>query len=172
MPRLRRSACSLGMTNTPLDSSNGRCYCPRPGSRVPMLWYFAAYRAELPPRPFTARPSEPRGATFVFVTGLAVVGSSKSPRWVRSTVDPSAHCDSINRRTVSRYDSHMKPTVYFPLADLRPAGVSRTEPRSIARFSAGRIASRRLWVEAEGRQVGMNVHTNETAGGSGQKRTS
>ena len=137
-----------------------------------MLWYFAACRADVPPRPFTARPSEPRGATFVFVTRAVVGGSSKSPGWSVRRATSSTRRVRINRRTVTRTITHMKPTVYFPLADLRPAGVSRTEPRSIARFSAGRIASRRLWVEAEGRQVGTNVRTNETAGGSGQKGTS
>jgi hypothetical protein len=65
----------------------------------------------------------------------------------------------------------MKPTVYLPLADLCPTGVRRASASSIARFSAGRISTRRLWIETEGKQVGMDQHRNETAGGSRQKRS-
>ena len=65
----------------------------------------------------------------------------------------------------------MKPTVYLSLADLRPAGDCQTSPSSLARFSAGRIATRRLWIETEGRQVGMNDHRSQNAGGTGQWRT-
>ena len=78
-----------------------------------MLWYFAAFCAEMPSRPFTARPSEPRGATFVFVTPLAVVGSSKSPEWVQSTANPSAHRESY--KSQNRFEvrlSHETDSVF------------------------------------------------------------
>ena len=65
----------------------------------------------------------------------------------------------------------MKPTVYFRLADLRPAGACRPSASSSARCSAGRIEAQRLWTETEGRQVGMNDHGTEAAGGTGQGRT-
>ncbi|HUQ83498.1 MAG TPA: hypothetical protein VM076_20260 [Gemmatimonadaceae bacterium] len=64
----------------------------------------------------------------------------------------------------------MKPTVYLRLADLRPAGNCPPNGSALSRFSAGRIAMRRLWIEAEGRQVGVNDHTN-TAGSSGPRGT-
>ena len=65
----------------------------------------------------------------------------------------------------------MKPTVYFRLADLRPAGACQPSASSLARPSAGRIATQRLWTETEGRQGGMNDHGTQTAGGTGQGRT-
>jgi hypothetical protein len=65
----------------------------------------------------------------------------------------------------------MKPTVYLRLADLCPTGVRRASASSVTRFSAGRIAAHRLWIETEGRQVGMNDQREQSAGGSGQKRT-
>ena len=65
----------------------------------------------------------------------------------------------------------MKPTVYLPLADLCPTGVRRSSASSLARFSAGRISTRRLWSETEVKQVGMYDHRNETAGGSRKQRS-
>ena len=65
----------------------------------------------------------------------------------------------------------MKPTVYLRLADLLPAGVYPSSASSPSQFSGGRIATRRLWLEAEGRQVGMNDHRNQSAGGTGHGRT-
>jgi hypothetical protein len=64
----------------------------------------------------------------------------------------------------------MKPTVYLPLADLCPTGLRQSSASSIARFNAGRISTRRLWVETEGKQVGSYDHRNDTAGGSRAKR--
>jgi hypothetical protein len=64
----------------------------------------------------------------------------------------------------------MKPTVYLPLADLCPTGLRQSSASSIARFNAGRISMRRLWVETEGKQVGRYDHRNDTAGGSRTKR--
>ena len=63
----------------------------------------------------------------------------------------------------------MKPTVYLPLADLCPTGVRRPSASSIARFNAGRVSARRLWIEADRTQVGMYDHQSETAGGSRKK---
>ena len=136
-----------------------------------MLWYFA-FCAEITIS--TVHRTAERASRRDFrICDLLHGDRVKQVTWVGSfDGNPSFHHARINRRTVSRTNSDMKPTVYFPLVDLRPTGVSRTDARSIAHCSAGRIASRRLWVEAEGRQVGMNVHANETAGGSGQKRTS
>ena len=65
----------------------------------------------------------------------------------------------------------MKPTVYLRLADLLPAGVCPSSASSPSHFSGGRIATRRLWIEAEGGQVGMNDHRNQNAGGTGHGRT-
>ena len=65
----------------------------------------------------------------------------------------------------------MKPTVYLRLADLRPTGVCQSSGSSPSQFSAGRIAMRRLWIEVEGRQVGMNDHRHQNAGGTGHGRT-
>ena len=65
----------------------------------------------------------------------------------------------------------MKPTVYLRLADLLPAGVCPSSASSPLQFSGGRIATRRLWIEAEGGQVGMNDHRNQNAGGTGHGRT-
>ena len=65
----------------------------------------------------------------------------------------------------------MKPTVYLPLADLRPTGVRRASASSITRFRAGRISARRMWIEVEGQQLGQqNDHSKQTAGGSGPTR--
>jgi hypothetical protein len=64
----------------------------------------------------------------------------------------------------------MKPTVYLPLADLCPTGLRQSTASSIARFNAGRIAVRRLWIETEGKQVGSYDHGKDTAGGSRTKR--
>jgi len=64
----------------------------------------------------------------------------------------------------------MKPTVYLSLADLCPTGVRRPSSSSIARFNAGRISTRRLWIETAEKQVGMYEHRNETAGDSRKKR--
>jgi hypothetical protein len=63
----------------------------------------------------------------------------------------------------------MKPTVYLPLADLCPTGLRRTSASSIARFNAGRVSARRLWIEADRKQVGMYNHESDTAGGSRKK---
>ena len=65
----------------------------------------------------------------------------------------------------------MKPTVYLRLADLRPAGVCQSSASSPSQFSGGRIATRGLWIEVGGRQVGMNDHRNQNAGGTGHGRT-
>lgn len=65
----------------------------------------------------------------------------------------------------------MKPTVYLPLADLRPTGVRRANASAIGRFNAGRVSTRRLWVEAEGTQVSQFQQLNETAGGRGKKQS-
>ena len=65
----------------------------------------------------------------------------------------------------------MKPTVYLPLADLCPTGPRQSTTSSIARFNAGRVSARRLWIEADRKQVGMYNHESETAGGS-RKKTS
>jgi hypothetical protein len=65
----------------------------------------------------------------------------------------------------------MKPTVYLPLADLCPTGLRQSSASTIARFSAGRISTRRLWVETEGKQVGRYDHSTNTAGGSRNKRS-
>ena len=65
----------------------------------------------------------------------------------------------------------MKPTVYFPLADLCPTGLRRPSTRSAARFAtAGRISARRLWVERQGRQVGRSEHKNITVAGNSEER--
>jgi len=64
----------------------------------------------------------------------------------------------------------MKPTVYLPLADLCPTGLRQSTASSIARFNAGRISARRLWIETEGKQVGSCDHRKDTAGGSRTKR--
>ena len=64
----------------------------------------------------------------------------------------------------------MKPTVYLPLADLCPTGLRQSTASSIARFNAGRISVRRLWIEAEGKQVGNHDPRKNTAGGSRTKR--
>jgi len=63
----------------------------------------------------------------------------------------------------------MKPTVYLPLADLCPTG-RQSSASTIARFNAGRISMRRLWIETEGKQVGSYDHRKDTAGGSRTKR--
>ncbi len=65
----------------------------------------------------------------------------------------------------------MKPTVYLPLADLCPTGLRQSSTGAIAQFNAGRIPTRRLWVETEGKQVGSYDHRNDTAGGSRTKRS-
>lgn len=65
----------------------------------------------------------------------------------------------------------MKPTVYLPLADLRPTGIRRASASATTRFSVGRDAARRTWIDAEGQQLGKYDHGNQTAGGSGEKRT-
>ncbi|HEX6050491.1 MAG TPA: hypothetical protein VFZ21_14525 [Gemmatimonadaceae bacterium] len=66
----------------------------------------------------------------------------------------------------------MKPTVYLPLADLCPTGLRRPSASSIARFRAGRISARRMWIETEGQRLGSKYdRRNQTAGGSGPKRT-
>jgi hypothetical protein len=57
----------------------------------------------------------------------------------------------------------MNPTVYLRLADLRPAGTCQSNDSALSRFSASRI-------EPEGRQVGMDDHTN-SAGSSGPRGT-
>ena len=64
----------------------------------------------------------------------------------------------------------MKPTVYLPLADLCPTGARRASTRAVARFSAGRISTRRLWIEAQGRQVGRNEHKIQTVAGNSEER--
>ena len=64
----------------------------------------------------------------------------------------------------------MKPTVYLPLTDLCPTGPRQSNASSIARFNAGRISVRRLWIETEGKQVGSCDHGKDTAGGSRTKR--
>ena len=64
----------------------------------------------------------------------------------------------------------MKPTVYLPLADLCPTGLRQSTASSIARFNAGRISVRRLWIETEGKQVGSHDPRKNTAGGSRPKR--
>jgi hypothetical protein len=65
----------------------------------------------------------------------------------------------------------MKPTVYLPLADLCPTGVRQPSASSIARFNAGRISTRRLWIETEGKQVGTYDRSTDTAGSSRKKRS-
>jgi hypothetical protein len=65
----------------------------------------------------------------------------------------------------------MKPTVYLPLADLCPTGLRQSSASSVAQFNAGRISTRRLWVEAEGKQVGRYDHSKDTAGSSRTKRS-
>lgn len=65
----------------------------------------------------------------------------------------------------------MKPTVYLPLADLRPTGLRRPSTSSIARFSAGRVSAHRLWIEAQGTRVGMYQEGTETAGESRKKHS-
>jgi hypothetical protein len=65
----------------------------------------------------------------------------------------------------------MKPTVYLPLADLCPTGLRQSSASTIARFSAARISTPRLWIETEGKQVGRYDHSNDTAGGSRTKRS-
>ena len=65
----------------------------------------------------------------------------------------------------------MKPTVYLPLADLCPTGPRQSTASTIARFNAGRISVRRLWIETEGKQVGRYDHGKDTAGGSRTKRS-
>ena len=65
----------------------------------------------------------------------------------------------------------MKPTVYLPLADLCPTGLRQSSASSIARFNAGRVSTRRLWIETAGSQVGKYEHRNEVAGGSRKKRS-
>jgi hypothetical protein len=64
----------------------------------------------------------------------------------------------------------MKPTVYLPLADLCPTGLRQSTASSIARFNAGRVSARRLWIEAAGKKVGSYDHGKDTAGGSRPKR--
>ena len=64
----------------------------------------------------------------------------------------------------------MKPTVYLPLADLCPTGMRQSNASSIARFNAGRISTRRLWIETEGKEVGSYDQRKDTAGGSRPKR--
>ena len=64
----------------------------------------------------------------------------------------------------------MKPTVYLPLADLCPTGLRQSTASSIARFNAGRISARRLWIETEGKKVGSYDHGKGSAGGSRPKR--
>ena len=64
----------------------------------------------------------------------------------------------------------MKPTVYLPLADLCPTGLRQSTASSIARFNAGRVSVRRLWIEAEGKQVGGHDPRKTIAGGSRPKR--
>jgi hypothetical protein len=64
----------------------------------------------------------------------------------------------------------MKPTVYLPLADLCPTGLRQSSASSIAQFNAGRVSTRRLWIEAEGNQVGSYDQRKDTAGGSRTKR--
>jgi hypothetical protein len=65
----------------------------------------------------------------------------------------------------------MKPTVYLPLADLCPTGVRRSSTSSIARFSAGRVSTHRLWIQTEGKQVGAYEQQKETAGDSRKKHS-
>ena len=65
----------------------------------------------------------------------------------------------------------MKPTVYLPLADLCPTGARRASTRSVARFAAaGRISTRRLWIESQGRQVGRNEQRIQTVAGNSEER--
>jgi hypothetical protein len=65
----------------------------------------------------------------------------------------------------------MKPTVYLPLADLCPTGLRRASTRSAARFTtAGRISTRRLWVERQGRQVGRSEQKQITVAGNSEER--
>ena len=65
----------------------------------------------------------------------------------------------------------MKPTVYLPLADLCPTGLRRASASATQRFNAGRVSTHRLWIEAEGTQVGMYDQQNENAGGSRKKHS-
>jgi hypothetical protein len=65
----------------------------------------------------------------------------------------------------------MKPTVYLPLADLCPTGVRRASTSSIARFSAGRVSTHRLWIETDGKQVGSYQQRTEIAGDSRKKHS-
>ena len=64
----------------------------------------------------------------------------------------------------------MKPTIYLPTAELRATGLRRTAAGSAVRFNAGHSASDRPWTSVEGRQVGSNDRTNQTAGSRGQTR--
>jgi hypothetical protein len=65
----------------------------------------------------------------------------------------------------------MKPTIYLPLANRGVSGPCRLSASSAARFGAGRSEMRRLWVDAEGGQVGTKDQRTQSAGGSGEKRT-
>jgi len=65
----------------------------------------------------------------------------------------------------------MKPTVYLPLADRGVTGLCRSGASSVVRFDAERSETHRLWIQAEGRQVGTKDQRTQGAGGSGQKRS-
>ena len=64
----------------------------------------------------------------------------------------------------------MKPTVYLPLADLCPTGDRRASSRVVARFSAGRVSTRRLWIETQGHQVGRSEQRIQTVAGNSEER--
>jgi hypothetical protein len=65
----------------------------------------------------------------------------------------------------------MKPTVYLPLADLRFSGLCPASASSAARFGVGRGEMDHPWIQAEGGQAGTTDQRQQSAGGSGVKRT-
>ena len=83
---------------------------------------------------------------------------------------PGAECPIANHIDVEQ-GFVMKPTVYLPLADLRPTGVRRASASAIGRFNAGRVSAHRLWIESEGTQLSQCQQLNETAGGRGKKQS-
>jgi hypothetical protein len=60
----------------------------------------------------------------------------------------------------------MKPTIYLPLAQLRPTGLRRTSASSATRFGAGRAADRDQRTALEGQQANMGDQRNKGAGSS------
>src|SRR5687768_12922 len=99
-------------------------------SRPDVHGHFAAGRAELPPRPFTARRERTSRRDFVF--GCDRMSGAEVWLGTRGSRAP-APLIQLNDIDDSPETTSMKPTVYLPLADLCPTGLRRPSTRSAAR---------------------------------------